>query len=68
MLPICPQYQLEQASPRYILDCFELDWEDIHNSSLLVFGLKVRNLWKLFAAYKRSMVIGVHPDERSANG
>ncbi|GFV67905.1 hypothetical protein TNCV_926711 [Trichonephila clavipes] len=29
----CPP---EQASPQHILDCLELDWEDVHGSPLLV--------------------------------
>ncbi|GFV94333.1 hypothetical protein TNCV_2267871 [Trichonephila clavipes] len=34
--PICPEWQLEQASPQNILECIELDWKDIHDSSIPV--------------------------------
>ncbi|GFV05702.1 transient receptor potential cation channel trpm [Trichonephila clavipes] len=27
--PICPECQLEQDSPQQVLDCLDLDWEDI---------------------------------------
>ncbi|GFU86778.1 hypothetical protein TNCV_477651 [Trichonephila clavipes] len=33
---ICPEFPLEPASPQHILDCLELDWEDIQDSPLLV--------------------------------
>ncbi|GFY38205.1 hypothetical protein TNIN_9861 [Trichonephila inaurata madagascariensis] len=33
---ICPEFQLEQASPHHNLNCIELDWDDIHDSPLLV--------------------------------
>ncbi|GFT02887.1 hypothetical protein TNCV_1846891 [Trichonephila clavipes] len=36
MFSICPECQLEQASSQHFLDCHELDWEDIHDSPLLV--------------------------------
>ncbi|GFT60479.1 hypothetical protein TNCV_1965921 [Trichonephila clavipes] len=31
--------RMEQASPQCILDCLELDWEDIRDSPLLVSDL-----------------------------
>ncbi|GFW99799.1 hypothetical protein TNCV_3420281 [Trichonephila clavipes] len=42
---ICPECQLEQASPQHILDCIELNWEDIHDSPLLVSDfVKIKHL------------------------
>ncbi|GFY58569.1 hypothetical protein TNIN_123611 [Trichonephila inaurata madagascariensis] len=36
MFAIGPKYQLEQASHQHILDCLELNREDIHDSPPLV--------------------------------
>ncbi|GBM52129.1 hypothetical protein AVEN_189318-1 [Araneus ventricosus] len=33
---ICPKCQQHQASPKHILDCLGLDWEEIYSSPLLV--------------------------------
>ncbi|GBN81986.1 hypothetical protein AVEN_79490-1 [Araneus ventricosus] len=34
--PLCPKCQQHQASPKHILDCLGLDWEEIYSSPLLV--------------------------------
>ncbi|GBM08803.1 Nucleolar protein 10 [Araneus ventricosus] len=33
---ICPKCHQHQVSPKHILDCLELDWEEIYSSPLLV--------------------------------
>ncbi|GBN82761.1 hypothetical protein AVEN_160489-1 [Araneus ventricosus] len=37
--PLCPKCQQHQASPKHILDCLGLDWEEICSSPLLVIDL-----------------------------
>ncbi|GBM99394.1 hypothetical protein AVEN_16058-1 [Araneus ventricosus] len=34
--PLCPKCHQHQASPKHILDCLRLDWEEIYSSPLLV--------------------------------
>ncbi|GBN86346.1 hypothetical protein AVEN_82018-1 [Araneus ventricosus] len=34
--PLCPICQQHQASPKHILDCLGLDWEEIYSSPLSV--------------------------------
>ncbi|GFU41638.1 uncharacterized protein TNCV_2793211 [Trichonephila clavipes] len=36
IFPICPKFQLEQASQQHILNCPGLDWEDVHDCPLLL--------------------------------
>ncbi|GBL97850.1 hypothetical protein AVEN_231995-1 [Araneus ventricosus] len=46
--PLGPQYQQHQASPKHILDCLGLDWEQIYSSPLLVIDfIKVNGLLDL---------------------
>ncbi|GFT27170.1 hypothetical protein TNCV_40251 [Trichonephila clavipes] len=48
---ICPEYQLEQASPQHNLGCLGLNWDDIHDSPLLVTDfIKVRGFPDLISS------------------
>ncbi|GBN13497.1 hypothetical protein AVEN_168488-1 [Araneus ventricosus] len=43
--PLCPKFQQHQASPKHILDCLGLDWEETYSSPLLVIDFIKVNLF-----------------------
>ncbi|GBM67338.1 hypothetical protein AVEN_97311-1 [Araneus ventricosus] len=51
---IYPKYQQHQASPKHILDCLGLDWEEIFSSPLLVIDfIKVNGFLDLVGLDRR---------------